>query len=75
MRERTGKSARLKGVSDDFEALNQIIDTESIYKDLPQSEVAAQEEVKEEAQPESTPEAANEAKAEEAQAPAKEEEK
>ena len=75
MRERTGKSARLKGVSDDFEALNQIIDTESIYKDLPQSEVAAQEEVKEESQAETTPETANEAKAEEAQAPAKEEEK
>jgi len=75
MRERTGKSARLKGVSDDFEALNQIIDTESIYKDLPQSEVSAQEEVNKEAQAESTPETANEAKAEEVQAPAKEEEK
>lgn len=60
MRERTGKSARLKGVSDDFEALNQINDTESVYKDLPESHVAkqeapAKEEVKE-TQAQDTPE-------------------
>lgn len=46
MRERTGKSARLKGVSDDFEALNQLVDIESIYKDLPETHTAKAQELK-----------------------------
>lgn len=86
MRERTGKSARLKGVSDDFEALNKLNDIESIYKDLPETHLAKEEaqaeekvseapeatEVKNEEAPE---EKATEAPAEEAKAPEKEEEK
>jgi len=44
MRERTGKSARLKAVSSDTEALNKLIDKDSIYTDLPETVVASQEE-------------------------------
>ncbi|MBI95716.1 50S ribosomal protein L19 [bacterium] len=79
MRERTGKSARLKGVSDDFEALNQINDIESIYKDLPETHLAKEEAPAEEAKAASTEETseekASEAPTEEAKATEKEEEK
>ena len=79
MRERTGKSARLKGVSDDFESLNQLNDIEAIYKDLPETHLATEEAPVEEAKApnaeETTEEKATEAPAEEAKAPEKEEEK
>jgi len=46
MRERTGKSARLKAQSQDKEALNQLVDAETIYKDLPETHLPKAEEVK-----------------------------
>jgi len=65
MRERTGKSARLKGISDDFEALNQLNDIEAIYKDLPETHLAKPEAPATENTEETSNEKVTEAKVEE----------